>query len=100
MKVTFRTRKLEREYRKSAKAIQAYGEQVGRKYIQRIKIIQQVRDIDELSKLPGLCCHPLKGNRQGQYAVQLTGFHRLIFILHGDALEIANIEEVSKHYGD
>ena len=100
MRVTFRTRKLEREYRQSALAIKVYGQQVGRKYIQRINIIKHAHDIEELTGLPGLRCHPLKGNRQGQYAVNLTGFYRLIFSLHGDALEITNIEEVSKHYDD
>ena len=100
MKVTFRTRKLEREYCNHAIANKAYGTQVARKYIQRIDIIKYTRNIDELSRLPGLRCHPLKGDRHGQFAVNLTGFYRLIFTLHGDALEIANIEEVSKHYGD
>lgn len=51
-------------------------------------------------KLPVLRCHPLKGNRAGQYAVNITGFYRLIFSLEGEMLEIARIEEVSKHYGD
>ena len=100
MKVVFRTRRLEREYRNSAAAVKAYGVQVARKYIQRINVIKHTRDIQELIGLPGLQCHPLKGDRQGQYAVKLTGFYRLIFTLHGEALEIANIEEVSKHYGD
>ena len=100
MEVTFRTRELERAYMKSANAVKAYGEQVARKYILRINIIKQVHDIGELMKLPGLRCHPLKGDRQGQYAVNLTGFYRLIFTLRGNALEIAHIEEVSKHYGD
>ena len=100
MKVTFRTRKLEREYLKSDKAVKSYGAEVARKYIQRINIIKQTRDIDELCRLPGLRCHPLRGDRKGQYAVKLTGFYRLLFTLHGDELEIAHIEEVSKHYDD
>ena len=100
MEVTFRTRKLKREYLRSAMAIKAYGAQVARKYIQRINIIKHAGNIDELTGLPGLRCHPLKGNREGQFAVNLTGFYRLIFTLHGDELEIANIEEVSKHYDD
>ncbi|MBW2612106.1 MAG: type II toxin-antitoxin system RelE/ParE family toxin [Deltaproteobacteria bacterium] len=100
MKITFRTRKLEREYRKSAMATKAYGVQVAQKYIQRINIMKHVRNIDELAGLPGLRCHPLKGDRQSQFAVNLTGYYRLIFTLHGEALEIVNIEEVSKHYGD
>lgn len=100
MEVTFRTRRLEREYRENARAVKSYGIEVARKYIQRIDIIKQVRNIEELMSLPGLGCHPLKGDRHGQYAVKLTGFSRLIFTLKGDALEIAHIEEVSKHYGD
>jgi len=100
VEVIFRTRKLEKEYREHNKGVKAYGPEVARKYIQRIDIIKQVRDIDELMNLPALGCHPLKGNRHGQYTVKLTGFYRLIFTLMGDALEIAHIEEVSKHYGD
>ena len=100
MEVTFRTRRLEREYREYKKAVKAYGNEIARKYIDRINIIKTVADIDELMGLPVLRCHPLKGDRAGQYAIKLTGFYRLIFTLKGDALEIVHIEEVSKHYGD
>jgi proteic killer suppression protein len=100
VEVTFRTRRLEREYREYTKAVKAYGEEIARKYIERINIIKTVKDIEELINLPVLRCHPLKGNRAGQYAIKLTGFYRLIFTLKGDALEIVHIEEVSKHYGD
>ncbi|MBN2566059.1 MAG: type II toxin-antitoxin system RelE/ParE family toxin [Candidatus Eisenbacteria bacterium] len=100
MGIAFRTKALRRQYEKSSFAVRAYGEQVARKYVQRIGLIKQVRDIGELQKLPGLDCHPLKGDRAGQWAVKLTGFYRLIFTLEGDRLEIALIEEVSKHYDD
>ncbi len=100
MEVTFKTRKLEKEYRENAKAVKAYGKDVARKYILRINIIKSVNNLEELMSLPGLGCHPLKGDRHGQYAIKLTGFYRLIFTLKGDALEIAHIEEVSKHYGN
>lgn len=99
MEVIFRTRKLKKEYRESSGAVKSYGTAVARKYIQRINIIKRVHNIEELIKLPGLRCHALKGDRHGQYAVKLTGFYRLIFTLKGDSLEIAQIEEVSKHYG-
>jgi len=59
-----------------------------------------VKGLDELSRLPGLRCHPLKGNRVGQWALNLTGFYRLIFTLEGNRLHIACIEEVSKHHDD
>jgi proteic killer suppression protein len=100
VEVTFRTRKVEKEYQEHARAVKAYGPEVARKYIQRINIIKQVLNIDELMVLPALGCHSLKGDRRGQYSIKLTGFYRLIFSLRGEALEIAHIEEVTKHYGD
>ena len=100
MKNRFRTRKLEKQYRSHREAEKAYGRIVARKFIQRIEIIKLVRDIDELKGMPGLRCHVLKGGRKSQWAVNLAGFYRLIFTLEGEYLEIARIEEVSKHYGD
>ncbi len=100
MVVCFRTKKLESQYRDSRKAERAYGVQVARKYIQRVNIIKQTHTIEELQGLPGLRCHPLKGNRQGQWSVILKGFWRLIFTIRDDTLKVVRVEEVSKHYDD
>jgi len=98
--VQFRTGKLEKCYLESKQSVREFGSSVGRKYIQRINIIKAIDNLDDLKKLPGLRCHPLKGDRLGQYAINLTGFYRLIFTLEDDVLNIAVIEEVSKHYDD
>lgn len=100
MIVKFKTKQLQLCYTEYRKASKTFGNNVARKYIQRINIIQQSRNLDELTRLPGLRCHALKGERRGQYAINLTGFYRLIFKLSGTQLEIVNIEEVSKHYGN
>ena len=100
MEVQFRTRKLRKQYEHFREAKKAYGLDVARKYIQRVGIMKKARHIEELRSFPGLHCHSLKGNRQGQWAVKLTGFDRLIFTLEGERLEVARIEEVSKHYDD
>lgn len=100
MEVRFRTQKLKKQYEQKKEAFRTYGEEIGRRYIQRIDIIKTTRNMDELKKLPGLRCHELKGSLIGQWAVNLTGFYRLIFTLEGERLEIVCIEEVSKHYGD
>jgi toxin HigB-1 len=81
-------------------AVREFGEEVARRYIQRINIIKSTRSVDELRRLPGLRFHALSGSRQGQYAINLTGFYRLIVTLHGSTFEVVQIEEVSKHYGD
>jgi proteic killer suppression protein len=98
--INFRTNKLEKCYLKQKVAAKTYNDQVARKYIQRINIIKKTKDINTVMTLPGLKCHPLKGKRKGQYAVSLTGFYRLIFTIEGELLNIAMIEEVSKHYDD
>lgn len=98
--VNFKTKKLEKCYCESSQARKAFGDQVARKYIQRINLIKAAKNLNEVVSLPGLRCHPLTGNRQGQYAVKLTGFYRLIFTVAGGGLDIALIEEVSKHYDD
>lgn len=100
MDVEFRSRKMQKQYEDHREAEKAYGTEVARRYIGRVSIIQKAHDIDELLRLPGLRCHPLKGDRAGQWAVNLTGFYRLVFSLRGERLEVARIEEVSKHYDD
>lgn len=100
MDTRFRTRKLQKQYENFREAEKAYGKEVARKFILRVNTIKIARDIEELKTLPALRCHPLKGNRKGQWAIKLTGFYRLIFTLKGKLLEIVLIEEVSKHYDD
>ncbi len=100
MQVEYRTNKLQEQYENHKEAEKDFGVEVARKYIQRINIIKQTIDINELKKMPGLRCHPLKGARKGEWAINLTGFCRLIFTLQGTQLKIVLIEEVSKHYDD
>ena len=98
--VKFRTKRLEECYRRHKVAVREFGDEVARRYIQRINVIQNAGSIDELRRLPGLRFHALAGSRQGQFAINLTGFYRLIVTLHGATCEVVQIEEVSKHYGD
>ena len=100
MEVNFKTNKLEKCFTQSQLAAKEFGVQVARKYIQRINLMKATKDLNAVKKLPGLRCHPLKGNRKGQYAINLTGFYRLIFTVDGEKFNIAMIEEVSKHYDD
>jgi proteic killer suppression protein len=98
--IRFKTKKLERQYKEHRQAQKAWGNKIARKYIQRINLIKAATCLEDVMKLPGLRCHPLKGDRVGKYAANLDGFYRLIFSVDGEQLEIALIEEVSKHYDD
>ena len=81
-------------------AVKAFGAEVARKYIQRINIIKSTANIKTLCSLPGLRCHPLKGDKKDYWAINLTGYYRLIFSLTGEKLEIVRIERVTKHYDE
>jgi proteic killer suppression protein len=100
LEVRFRTKQLEDCYLQSAKAARAFGPEVGRRYIGRINLIKAAPDLDTLKNLPGLRCHPLHGDRKGQWAATLIDRVRLIFTFSDGAMTIVRIEEVSKHYDD
>ena len=100
MLISFRTKKLQKQFEQSQIAVKAYGTTVARKYIQRINIIKSAGNMDTLRTLPGLRCHPLKGDKKDYWAINLTGYYRLIFSLTGEKLEIVRIERVTKHYDE
>ena len=100
MEITFKTKKLEKQFLESKFAVKAYGQEVAKKYIMCINILQSAKSFEELYQIPTLKFHPLKANREGEYAIKLTDFYRLIITNDGGVFDIAKIEEVSKHYGD
>lgn len=124
MDVEFKTNKLKKCYESLKKAIQEWGQEVGPRYIERVNLLKAIERLDDLQSFPQLHYHMLKGDREGQHAVRLTGFMRLIFTvevkaveqeskelehLNGETeqgdmskqivkVEVIRIEEVSKHY--
>jgi proteic killer suppression protein len=100
MEIRFRTRKLLKHYENHREAEKAYGAPVASKYVLRINIIKAAKSIDDLTGNSALRCHPLKGNRDGQWAMKLDKSFRLIFTLEGERLSVVCVEEVSKHYDD
>lgn len=100
MEIKFRTKKLEKQYLNYKEAEKAFGKDVARKFIQRIGILKSAKCFEDLFNIPTLKFHPLKGPREGEFAIKLTGFYRLIITNDGDVFDVAKIEEVSKHYDD
>ncbi|KGM26282.1 MULTISPECIES: type II toxin-antitoxin system RelE/ParE family toxin [Photorhabdus] len=59
---------------------------------QRLAVINEAEDIGEIN-LPGYNLHPLTGNRQGQWAITISGNWRVTFeFIDGDAY-IVNYED-------
>lgn len=96
--IKFRSKNLERCFFVSRYGERVLGLDIARRYIERINILKSINSLDDLKAFPQLRFHPLKGNRQGQYAINLTGYVRLIFTLQEEGMQVICIEEVSKHY--
>ena len=100
MTVRFRSQLLEECYRQHRRGVREWGKEVAKRYIERINVLYRVKSAAELSAFPALKFHPLRGDRQGQFAIKLTGFTRLIVSFDDQAMTIVQVAEVSKHYGD
>lgn len=79
MDIQYRTRKLEKECLDFAVATKAYGDKTAKKLHQRIDEICAANSIELLVKSRIGDCHPLRGDRKGEYAMALEQPFRLIF---------------------
>ncbi|MBI2172364.1 MAG: type II toxin-antitoxin system RelE/ParE family toxin [Chloroflexi bacterium] len=99
MKVRFADRQLERCFLDGGLANRTWGESVGQRFVQRVKVLQASSKFEDLFEARTLRLHPLTGNRSGQWALKLIGRWRLIFRLSEDRQTIT-LAEVSNYYGN
>lgn len=96
MKIRFANNKLARQLSDATSIKQAFGV-MAKKVSMRMDDIQAAPNLAVLRKLPQANCHPLKGNRTGEWAVDISGNHRLIFRIDQDPIpmkEDGTIEEI------
>jgi proteic killer suppression protein len=78
----------------------------------RITTLAAAPRLEDMGMLPGHC-HPLHGNREGEFAVSLWGSYRLVFAPNNDPLPLLDdggldrlrvtsisIKEVVDYHGD
>lgn len=70
----------------------------GEKIYQRIDEIDASDTVEEMVQYHIGRCHPLKGNRKGQYAMDLVHPYRLIFEQIEDEIKIANVMEIVDYH--
>lgn len=109
MELTYKDEKLQNicensKYNKEL--VKKYGIEVAKKLPQRIKELKAFNSLNDVPTYPPFRRHKLTGDRNGQFAVNITSQYRLIFrqkennIIIEDLKEIREIEimEVSKYY--
>lgn len=79
-------------------AVRAYGENMANKIAQRI---QELRSADNLESLVHYSIgriHPLIGNRDGEYAMDLVHPYRLVFEIIEDKVSIVRILSIEDYH--
>ena len=81
MDVQFNTNKLSKLCTNEYECQKKYSDKiVFRKIYQRLLELRAARSLKEMFLLPSARCHRLIGDRKGQFAVNLTGKLRMIFV--------------------
>lgn len=98
MQITYKNRKIEKVCTKASEAEKTFGRQMAEKIHQRIDEITAADTIEEMVQFRIGRCHPLKGDRKDQYAVDLVHPYRLVFEKHGNEIQIAHIMEIVDYH--
>ena len=98
MDITYKNRKIERICTNAKVADREYGSQMSAKIHMRIDEIRAVDTVEEMIQFRIGRCHALKGNRKGQYAVDLEHPYRLVFEKHGNEIQVVHIMEIVDYH--
>ncbi len=98
MEITYKSRRIEKVCTLASEAEKKYGLEMAEKIHQRIDEIAASDTVEEMVKFHIGRCHPLKGNRKGQYAMDLVHPYRLVFERKGNEIQIANVMEIVNYH--
>jgi plasmid maintenance system killer protein len=78
VEILYRTNKLKEKLTVAHKMQKAFGA-MAKKVSQRMSELKAAPNLEVMKTIPGANCHQLKGDRQGEFAVDISGNFRLIF---------------------
>lgn len=96
LQITYKSNSLERICTNYTIAKRKYGERMARLIHQRVGELKSAVSIDMLVKYSIGRCHPLEGDRKGEYAMDLVHPYRFIFeqnVTDIQVVRIINIED-------
>lgn len=79
-------------------ATRKYGPEMAELIHQRIGEMEAADSVEFMIKYRIGRCHPLQGNRKGEYAVDLVHPRRLVFTKKGDEIQIARVIEIVDYH--
>ena len=98
MEVIYKTRALQRVCTDAREARKKYGANMAKMIRARVGQIESAKSVEKLLYFHIGRCHALKGDRSGQYAMDLVHPYRLVFERIGDVVQIARIVEIADYH--
>ena len=80
MNVDFKSNKLQKQLTIPSEIKKTFGVNAER-VSQRMDDIKAANNLQVLCSIPKANCHPLSGNRIGEWAIDISANHRMIFII-------------------
>ena len=79
-------------------AVKKYNKEMAIAILKRIAQLASAKSIGEVISSKLGRCHPLKGNRKGQYAIDLIHPARLVFSIEDGEIKICLIIEITDYH--
>jgi len=90
MEIVFRVKKLQKQCNSDVSLLKAFGKDNCRKIKLRLAVLRAAETLEQISTNKPERCHQLSGNRNGQFAVDLSHPFRLLFEPNHDPLPKMN----------
>lgn len=87
MEINYKNNKLKKQLGSASEIKKAYG-QHAKKLVARLSEMEAAPNLGVLMQLPAANCHPLTGNRNGEWAVSISSNHRLIFEIANNSIPL------------
>ncbi len=58
-----------------------------------LTVLDNIKALDDLDGIPGLKCHPLKGNKKGFHSIFISRNRRVTFRIHKENVYDVNFED-------
>lgn len=98
MHVIFNNNEIEKICTNPDYAKKKYGKNMAYKIFERINFMISTKDVETMIRIRYGRCHKLKGDREGQYSLDLVHPYRLIFESYDGYVVVAKIIEIVDYH--
>ncbi|MCW2259490.1 MULTISPECIES: type II toxin-antitoxin system RelE/ParE family toxin [Sphingobacterium] len=94
MSITY-SNKIKKKFSSAAEIKKAFGA-MAKKVQARLDDIEASPNLNVLTQIPAANCHALSGNRDGEWAVNISPNHRMIFEIDNDPMPLTLTGEIDR----